>query len=187
MIHRSLIPRYWHSLKWHTQMKVYTCVNHSHQRQYKWPIKYEWSVCLPEHSLHFSKGDLLFFSLHFFEESLDITPKYVFIPTNKTGQYSISLNCILTDNHTGRRHHEIHWWHNNKRLGAHSGRQARITKNATRHSFISTLFYTGDPSTIVGNYICESDPLRKHISVGFKTNQSPSNAELVLLLHRSFE
>jgi len=107
-------------------------------------------------------------------QSLDIVPKYIFIPTNETGQYSIRLNCILTDNHTGRRHHEIHWWHNNKRLGSHSNRQARITKNVTQNSFISTLFYTGEPSTIAGNYICESDPLRKYISVGLKTNRSSS-------------
>ncbi len=110
--------------------------------------------------------------LIFHLESLDITPKQLLIPANETGQYSIRLHCILTDNHTGQRHHEIHWWHNNKRLGSHSNRHARITKNFTQHSFISTLFYTGEPANIAGNYICESDPLRRYISVGLTTNQS---------------
>jgi len=105
-------------------------------------------------------------------ESLDISPKQVIIPAVDVGQYSIRLNCILTDNHTGRRHHEIHWWHNNKRLGSHSNRHARIIKNFTQHSFISTLFYTGHPANIAGNYVCESDPLRKNILVGLKTNKS---------------
>ncbi len=114
---------------------------------------------------------MVFFSIL---ESLDITPKHVLIPANESGQYSIRLSCILTDKHTGRRHHEIHWWHNNKRLGSHSNRHARITKNFTQHSFISTLFYTGEPAHILGNYICESDPLRKYISVGLTKNQSSS-------------
>jgi len=88
------------------------------------------------------------------------------------------LNCILTDNHTGRRHHEIHWWHNNKRLGgSHPNRHARITKNFTQHSFISTLFYTGEPANIAGSYICESDPLRKYISVELETNKSSGNRQ----------
>ena len=116
-----------------------------------------------------------------FSESLDITPKHVLIPANESGQYSIRLHCILTDNHTGRRHHEIHWWHNNKRLGSNSNRHARITKNITQHSFISTLFYTGEPANIAGNYICESDPLRRHILVGLKTNRSSGLSEDLFL------
>ena len=110
----------------------------------------------------------------FFVESLDITPKQLVIPVNETGVYSIRLHCILTDNHTGRRHHEVHWWHNNKRLGSHSNRHARITKNFTQHSFISTLFYTGEPASIAGDYMCESDPLRRYISVEVTTNQTSS-------------
>ncbi|CAF1558342.1 unnamed protein product [Adineta ricciae] len=104
-------------------------------------------------------------------ESLDINPKQVIIPADESGQYSIRLSCILTDHHTGRRH-EIHWWHNNKRLGANSNRHARITKNSTQHSFISTLFYTGEPAHIAGSYVCESDPLRKYISVELESNNS---------------
>ncbi|CAF3627627.1 unnamed protein product [Adineta steineri] len=104
-------------------------------------------------------------------QSLDITPKQIIIPADELGQYSIRLNCILTDNHTGRRH-EIHWWHNNKRLGTNSNRHARITKNSTQHSFISTLFYTGEPANIAGSYICESDPLRKSVSVHLEANKS---------------
>ncbi len=151
-------------------MKVFICVNHFHQKQFKWLIKYELYVSLQK----LKKKNFLFFSFRCFLESLDITPKQILIPANETGQYSIRLSCILTDNHTGRRHHEIHWWHNNKRLGSHSNRHARITKNFTQHSFISTLFYTGEPAHIAGSYICESDPLRKYISVGLKTNKSSS-------------
>jgi hypothetical protein len=150
-------------------MKVFTCVNHFHQKRFKWLIKYELYV---SHSIENFPPPFSFFFL-FVLESLDISPKQLLIPANETGQYSIRLHCILTDYHTGRRHHEIHWWHNNKRLGSHSNRHARITKNFTQHSFISTLFYTGEPSSIAGNYICESDPLRRSISVGLKTNQSP--------------
>jgi hypothetical protein len=107
-------------------------------------------------------------------ESFDITPKHVLIPADDSGQYSIRINCILTDNHTGRRNHEIHWWHNNKRLGSHSNRHARIIKNFTQHSFISTLFYTGKSANIAGNYMCESDPLRRLISVQLQTNKCSS-------------
>jgi len=105
-------------------------------------------------------------------ESLDITPKQLLIPVDEIGQYSIRLNCILKDNHTNRRHHEIYWWHNNRKLGSQTNRYARIIKNITQHSFISTLFYTGELANVVGNYVCESEPLRRYISVGLKTNNS---------------
>jgi hypothetical protein len=104
-------------------------------------------------------------------ESLDIHPKQLIIPADEIGQYSIRLNCILTDHHTGRRHHEISWWHNNKRLGSQTNRYARIVKNMTQHSFISTLFYTGEPANVVGHYMCESEPLRRSISVEFQSNR----------------
>ena len=94
-----------------------------------------------------------------------------------TSQYSIRLNCILTDSHRNRRHHEIHWWHNNKRLSSHSSRHARIMKNFTQHSFISTLFYTGEPIDLAGNYVCETDPLRRYISVEITTNKASSILE----------
>ena len=145
-------------------MKVSICVNHFHRKRFKWLIKCELYVS----QLDLNKNFVISFVL----ESLDISPKQLLIPANETGQYSIRLHCILSDNRTGRRHHEIHWWHNNKRLGSHSNRHARITKNITQHSFISTLFYTGEPSSIAGNYICESDPLRRYISVGLKTNRT---------------
>jgi len=105
-------------------------------------------------------------------QSLDITPKRLLIPAYEIGQYSIRLNCILKDNHTNRRHHEIYWWHNNRRLGSQTNRYARIIKNITQHSFISTLFYTGEPANVVGNYVCESEPLRRYISVELQTNKS---------------
>ncbi|UJR15079.1 hypothetical protein I4U23_002046 [Adineta vaga] len=105
-------------------------------------------------------------------QSLDITPKEILIPPNEIGQYSIQLNCILNDNHTNRRQHEIYWWHNNKRLGSRTNRYARITKNLTQQSIISTLFYTGDPAYIIGNYVCESEPLRRYITVEIKSNHS---------------
>ena len=110
-----------------------------------------------------------------FLESLDINPKQIFIPPNEIGQYSIQLNCILKDNHTNRRHHEIYWWHNNKRFGSRTNRYARIVKNITQQSLISTLFYTGDPAFITGSYVCESEPLKRYISVEFKTNRSTSS------------
>jgi len=110
----------------------------------------------------------------YYLESLDINPKQLLIPSDDIGQYSIRLNCILTDNHTNRRHHEIYWWHNNKRLGSQTNRYVRIIKNITQYSFISTLFYTGKSARIAGNYVCESEPLRRYISVGFKTNNSLS-------------
>lgn len=91
---------------------------------------------------------------------------------NEIGQYSIRLNCIIKDNHTNRRHHDIYWWHNNRRLGSQTNRYARIIKNLTQHSLISTLFYTGQPAHIVGNYVCESEPLRRYISVELNTNKS---------------
>lgn len=121
-------------------------------------------------------------ALFFFVESLDITPKQVLIPANESGVYSIRLHCILTDNQTGRRHHEVHWWHNNKRLGSHSNRHARITKNFTNHQFISTLFYTGEPANIAGDYMCESDPLRRYISVGLTPNQASSMSKGFLFM-----
>ncbi|CAF2707629.1 unnamed protein product [Rotaria sp. Silwood2] len=105
-------------------------------------------------------------------QSLDITPKQLLIPADEIGQYSIRLNCILRDNHTNRRHHEIYWWHNNKRLGSQTNRYARIIKNFTQHSFISTLFYTGEPVNVAGKYICETEPLRRYISVELKTTNS---------------
>ncbi|CAF1178291.1 unnamed protein product [Rotaria sordida] len=105
-------------------------------------------------------------------QSLDITPKQLLIPANEIGQYSIRLNCILKDNHMNRRHHEIYWWHNNKRLGSQTNRYARIIKNFTQHSFISTLFYTGEPINVIGKYICETEPLRRYISVELKTTNS---------------
>lgn len=148
-------------------MKVFICVNPFHQKQFKWLIKYELYVCLEKIFFFFYKLNIFVFS-----ESFDITPKHVLIPNNESGQYSIRLSCILKDNHTGRRQHEIHWWHNNKRLGSNTNRHARITRNSTQHSFISTLFYTGEASNIAGNYICESDPLRRNILVGFKSNKS---------------
>lgn len=104
-----------------------------------------------------------------FIESLDITPKQLLIPANENSQYSIRLNCILKDNHMNRRHHEIYWWHNNKRLGSQTSRYARIVKNITQHSFTSTLFYTGEPMNVAGKYICESEPLRRYISVELKS------------------
>jgi hypothetical protein len=107
-----------------------------------------------------------------FSESLDITPKQLLIPADEVGQYSIRLACILNDNHTNRRHHDIYWWHNNKRLGSQTNRYARIIKNYTQNSFISTLFYTGEPINIVGTYVCESEPLRRYISVELKLNKS---------------
>ena len=117
-------------------------------------------------------------SFCFFTESLDIVPKQLVIPANELGQYSIRLNCILKDNHTNR-HHEIYWWHNNKRLDLHTSRYARITKNFTQHSFISTLFYTDQPINVVGTYICESEPLRRTISVKLKTTNSSSQTEIL--------
>ncbi|CAF4401809.1 unnamed protein product, partial [Adineta steineri] len=107
-------------------------------------------------------------------ESLDINPKQLIIPSDEMGKYSIQLSCILKDNHTNRRHHDIFWWHNNKRLGSRTNRFARIIKNFTQHSVTSTLFYTGDSSFITGNYVCESEPLRRHISVKLQTNISSS-------------
>jgi hypothetical protein len=117
------------------------------------------------------KKSILFF-IFYFVESFDITPKQLSIPTDEIGQYSIRLNCILKDNHTNRRQHEIYWWHNNRRLGSQTNRYARIIKNITQHSFISTLFYTGEPANVAGNYVCESEPLRRYISVELKTNNS---------------
>ncbi|CAF1501149.1 unnamed protein product [Adineta steineri] len=107
-------------------------------------------------------------------QSLDINPKQLIIPSDEMGKYSIQLSCILKDNHTNRRHHDIFWWHNNKRLGSRTNRYARIIKNFTQHSVTSTLFYTGDSSFITGNYVCESEPLRRHISVKLQTNISSS-------------
>ncbi|CAF3143869.1 unnamed protein product [Rotaria socialis] len=106
-------------------------------------------------------------------QSLDITPKQLLIPANEIGQYSVRLNCILRDNHMNRRHHEIYWWHNNKRLGSQTSRYARIVKNVTQHSFISTLLYTGEPANVAGKYICESKPLRRYISVELNSGSSP--------------
>ncbi len=103
---------------------------------------------------------------------MHITPKQLLIPADEIGRYSIRLNCILKDNHLNQRHHEISWWHNNRRLGSQTNRYARITKNITQHSLISTLFYTGEPVNIVGNYVCESEPLRRYISVKWQTNKS---------------
>ncbi|CAF3569656.1 unnamed protein product [Rotaria sordida] len=105
-------------------------------------------------------------------QSLDINPTEVLISTDEIGQYSIRLNCILTDSHLEERHHDIHWWHNNKRINTNSNRHTRITKNFTRHSFISTLFYTDEPANIAGIYMCEADPIRKYIPVELKSNQS---------------
>ena len=107
-------------------------------------------------------------------ESLAINPTEIIIPTDEIGQYSIRLSCILTDLHDGRRrrHPEIYWWHNNKRLGSQTNRYARIVKNISQHTFISTLFYTGKPSNVVGNYVCESEPLRKSISVALQAHDS---------------
>ena len=109
-----------------------------------------------------------------FSESLDIYPKQLAIPADEIGQYSIRLNCILTDHHRGHRHHEIYWWHNNRRLGSQTNRYARIVRNVTQHSFISTLLYTGEPANIVGHYICESDPLRRSVLVKLETSRSKS-------------
>lgn len=94
------------------------------------------------------------------------------ISAEEDGQYSIRLNCILTDSHIEQRHHEIHWWHNNKRINSHANRQSRILKNFTQHAFISTLHYTDVPANIIGNYICESDPLKKYIAIELKTNKT---------------
>ena len=115
-----------------------------------------------------------------FLESLDIHPKQLVIPNEEIGPYSIRLNCILTDHQTGRRHHEISWWHNNKRLGSQTNRFARIVKNVTQHSFISTLFYTAAPANVVGYFTCESEPLRRSISVKFQTNHSRGLREAAL-------
>ena len=61
-------------------------------------------------------------------------PKHLLIPANKIGQFSIRLSCILKDNHTNRRYHEIYWWHNNKRIGSQKNRYAHIIQNFTQHS-----------------------------------------------------
>ena len=103
---------------------------------------------------------------------MDIEPKQVRLRTNETtGDQSIELKCILTDNHQGRRQHEIHWWHNNKRLGGPNSRQVRIVRNVTQQSFISTLVYTGPATHLAGKFICESDPIKKEIDVNL-TNHS---------------
>ncbi|CAF1603064.1 unnamed protein product [Rotaria magnacalcarata] len=118
-------------------------------------------------------------------QSLDISPKEVLISTDAIGQSSISLNCILTDSHIDQRPHDIHWWHNNKRLNANSNRHTRIIKNFTQHQFISTLFYADEPANMAGIYICESDPLRKYISVELKSNRSSDlfiSAYLMLII-----
>jgi len=107
-----------------------------------------------------------------FSESLDIIPKQLFIRADENGLYSIRLNCIIKDNYINRRHDDISWWHNNRRLGSQTNRYARIIKNLTQHSLISTLFYTGALSNVAGNYICESEPLRRYISVELQTNKS---------------
>ncbi|CAF2726165.1 unnamed protein product [Rotaria sp. Silwood2] len=106
-------------------------------------------------------------------QSLEINPKEVFISADEIGQYSIRLNCILTDSQLEQRHHDIHWWHNNKRISTNSNRHTRIIKNFTQHSFISTLlFHTNEPANIAGIYICETDPIRKYIPVELKSNQN---------------
>lgn len=115
-------------------------------------------------------------------ESLEIYPKQLIIPANEIGQYSIRLHCVLTDHHRGHRHHEISWWHNNRRLGSQTNRYARIVKNVTQHSFISTLFYTGEPTRIAGSYICESDPLRRSIVVKLETNHAQHQSKIYSLL-----
>lgn len=97
--------------------------------------------------------------------------------TDEVGQSSIRLNCILTDSHIEQRPHDIHWWHNNKRIHSNSNRQTRIVKNFTQHQFISTLFYTDVPENMAGIYTCETDPLRKYISVEFNSNKSPGRKE----------
>ena len=107
-------------------------------------------------------------------ESLEISPKEIAIPATEISLYSVRLHCILTDRSINRRQHEIFWWHNNRRLGSQTNRNARIMQNLTGHSLISTLFYTGEPSTIIGNYICESEPLKRSISVVFQSNQCSS-------------
>jgi hypothetical protein len=112
-------------------------------------------------------------------ESLDITPKQLFIRANENGLYSIRLDCIIKDHHITRRHHEISWWHNNRRLGSQTNRYARIIKNLTQHSLISTLSYTGELMNIAGNYICESEPLRRYISVELQTNKSAGQTKIL--------
>ncbi len=115
----------------------------------------------------------------FFLESLDIIPKQLFIRADETGLYSIRLNCIIKDNYITQRHHEISWWHNNRRLGSQTNRYARIIKNLTQHSLISTLFYTGELMNVAGNYICESEPLRRYISVKLQTNKSAGSIRIL--------
>jgi hypothetical protein len=93
------------------------------------------------------------------------------------GQYSIRLMCILTDHHPAidRRQHDIAWWYNNKRLGSQTNRFARIVKNVSQHSMMSTLFYTGQPINVIGHYVCESDRLRRTILVQFESNNGRSS------------
>ena len=99
-----------------------------------------------------------------------MTPKQLIIPT--IDAYSVRLNCILKDNHTDRRPHEIFWWHNNRRLGSKTNRYARIIRNVTENSLISTLIYTGKAESLIGKYTCESEPLRRYISIELQVNKS---------------
>lgn len=146
-------------------MKVFICVNLCLLKRFKWHIFYVLLVCVKVDVDRFDSISL---------ESLEVSPKEILIPTKEINLYSLRLNCILTDHQVNRRHHEIFWWHNNRRLGSQTNRNIRIMQNLTGHSLISTLLYTGEPSTLVGNYICESEPLRRSISVVLQSNQSSS-------------
>jgi len=105
---------------------------------------------------------------------MEVNPKRLIIPTNEQSQYSIRLNCILKTNNTNRRHYDVLWRHNDRRLGSKTSRFARISKNLTDNSLISTLILTGKPMHLIGNFACEIEPLKKYISVELQTNQSTS-------------
>lgn len=106
----------------------------------------------------------------FSSDSLEIYPKEIFISHDEIGYRSIQLKCIITDQSIDDRHHDVLWWHDDKRLGSTTNRRARIEQIKKENSIVSTLTYTAKTQNLLGNYVCESDSLRRIISVQLQNN-----------------